>query len=190
MFWCRAYHRERGRTIGLWSYADGPLVPYTWNSKMGRKRPPPRSLNQPPRTRRRHPSPDPSCLGPAGRLAASGGSIGRWKRLFNFPILAYARAKSGEESEEIVIIGELFLYASLSLIAGLLLTWLCFSIKTHFKTTTHYDALRLPLYIFAGFGNVSLAAAARCLYVGINRLEKRPRSWRRLSRLDDDRRNS
>jgi hypothetical protein len=29
-----------------------------------------------------------SCLGPAGRLAASGGSSGRWKRLFNFPILS------------------------------------------------------------------------------------------------------
>src|SRR5215472_13674401 len=25
MTWCGAYHCERGRTIGLWSYADWPL---------------------------------------------------------------------------------------------------------------------------------------------------------------------
>ena len=90
-------------------------------------------------------------------------------------IFAYARAKSGEESEEIIVIGELFVYASLSLIAGLVITWLGFTIKIYLKTTAYYETFETPLRIVTGFGNIYLLGAARCLAIGINKLEKRLR---------------
>lgn len=86
-------------------------------------------------------------------------------------VFTYAQCNY-EEKNELVKIGQLFLYASISMIMALLISWLGFEIK---EFVQHHDFYNITIYfvtILFASNYMFFVFSALSFYVGLEKLEK------------------
>lgn len=86
--------------------------------------------------------------------------------------LSYAKTQTKEDRSKLVEVGELFLYASITLVMSLLVSWLSFEIRDLLKNIRYYDKFSFILTIIFSVGQYFLFFVADSLHRAVVDLER------------------
>jgi len=85
---------------------------------------------------------------------------------------SYAKTQDRKGQESLVVIGELFLYASITLTMSLLVSWSSFEIRDYLKNIKYYDNFSFILILVFSWGQYFLYYVADSLHRAVVDLER------------------